>query len=133
MTVGFSGANVITPQLNAVRSGGTTFTVVAGTFVKLHIGDPGAAGANNAAAGSTTRVAVTQAASAAGSALTMNGTPPAWTNAATNEVLTHISIWSASSAGNFLYSAQLTTPQAWVNGNVYTLSSLTYSIGPLAA
>jgi hypothetical protein len=132
MTVGFSTVNTIDPWLNCIRSGGTTRTVVAGLYVKLHTADPGSAGATAAAAGSTTRVACTQAASSGG-AIALNGTAPVWTNGGTSETLTHISVWDASTAGNFLYSAVLTAPQAWVSGNTFTLNTLGASITPLAA
>lgn len=132
MTVGVSTVNTADAWLNCIRSSGSTRTVVAGTFVKLHTGDPGSAGANNAAAGSTTRVALTQAASSSGS-IAQNGTAPVWTNGGTTETLTHISVWDASSAGNFLYSVALTASQAWVSGNTFTLNSCTVSIAPLAA
>lgn len=132
MTVGVSTVNVADAWLNCIRSGGTTRTVVAGTFVKLHTGDPGAAGAGNAAAGSTTRVAVTQSAAASG-AIAQSGTAPVWTNGGTSETLTHVSVWDASTGGNFLYSAALASSQAWVSGNTFTLSALGVSITPLAA
>jgi hypothetical protein len=132
MTVGIANATE-DKLLNSMRAGGTTCTVVAGTYVKLHVGDPGVAGANNAAAGSTTRVAVTQAASSGGNGLVMNGTPPTWTNGGTTETITHISVWDASSAGTFQYSVLLTTPQAWVSGNTGTLSGLTFTLNPNAA
>jgi hypothetical protein len=100
--------------------------------VKLHTADPGASGATAAAVGSATRVAVTQSAASSG-AIAMNGTLPVWTNGGTSETLTHISVWDASTAGNFLYSAALTASQAWVNGNTFTLNTLGVSISPLAA
>jgi hypothetical protein len=124
--------NTANAWLDCIRSGGSTRTVVAGTFVKLHTADPGSAGATAAAAGSTTRVAVTQAAASSG-AIAQNGTAPVWTNGGTTETITHISVWDASSAGNFLYSAVLTASQAWVSGNTFTLNSLGVSITPLAA
>lgn len=132
MTVGVSTVNTANAWLDCIRASGSTRTVVAGTFVKLHTGDPGAAGAGNAAVGSTTRVAVTQAA-ASGGAIAQNGTSPVWTNGGTSETLTHISVWDASSAGNFLYSVALTASQAWVSTNTFTLTSLGVSISPLAA
>jgi hypothetical protein len=132
MTVGVATIITANAWLDCIRSGGTTRTVVAGTFVKLHTADPGAAGATAAAVGSATRVAVTQAAASAG-AIAQNGTSPLWTNGGTTETLTHISVWDAVTAGNFLYSVALTTPQAWVSGNTFTLTSLGVSISPLAA
>ena len=132
MTVGVSTVNTANAWLDCIRASGTTRTVVAGIFVKLHTADPGAAGATAAAAGSTTRVAMTQGA-ASGGAIALNGTAPVWTNGGTNETISHISVWDNVSAGNFLYSVALTTPQAWVSGNTFTLNSLTVSIAPLAA
>jgi phosphopantothenoylcysteine synthetase/decarboxylase len=132
MTVGVSTVNTANAWLNCIRASGATRTVVAGTWVKLHTGDPGAAGASNAAVGSTTRVALTQAA-ASGGAIAMNGTAPVWTNGGTSETITHISVWDDSSAGNFLYSVALTASQAWVSGNTLTLQTCGVSITPLAA
>lgn len=130
MTVGLSSGNVITGWLNTLR--GTTMTGLAGLFVKLHVGDPGAAGASNAAAGSTTRVVVTLAAPS-GNAVALTGTQPVWTNGGTSETLTHISVWDAITAGNFDWSAVLTAPQAWVSTNTFTLTTLSVSIAPVAA
>ena len=132
MTVGVSTVNTANAWLDCMRASGTTRTVVAGTFVKLHTADPGSAGATAAAAGSTTRVAVTQAA-ASGGAIAQNGTAPVWTNGGTSETITHISVWDNVSAGNFLYSVALTASQAWVSTNTFTLTSLGVSIAPLAA
>jgi hypothetical protein len=82
--------------------------------------------------GSATRVATTFAAASAGSKA-MNGTLPVWTNGGTSETISHISLWDAISAGNFVLSGALTTPQAWASGNTFTLSSLTVSLAPVAA
>lgn len=130
MTVGFSATNFLDKALNTLT--GTTFTGAAGTFLKLHIGDPGASGANNAAAGSTTRVSITMAAAAGGSKA-MNGTNPVWTNGGTSETLSHISMWDASSAGNFELSGALSSTQAWASGNTFTVTGLTIAITPVAA
>lgn len=130
MTAGISTTNIANAWLNVLR--GTTFTGITNVFVKLHTGDPGAAGANNAAAGSTTRVAITWAAAASG-AIAMNGTAPQWTNGGTSETLSHISFWDASTAGNFLGSAALTASQAWASTNTFTLTSQGWSLSPLAA
>ena len=132
MTVGVSTVNTANAWLNCIRASGATRTVVAGIFVKLHTADPGAAGATAAAAGSTTRVAMTQGA-ASGGAIALNGTAPVWTNGGTSETISHISVWDDVSAGNFLYSVALTTPQAWVSGNTFTLNTCGVSIAPLAA
>jgi hypothetical protein len=101
-------------------------------WVKLHTADPGAAGATAAAAGDTTRKQATMAAASAGSKA-MTGTAGPWTNVTTTETLSHISLWTASSAGTFNGSAALTASQAWVNTNTFTLTSLSIAITPIAA
>lgn len=131
MTVGISSANVATVFLNALLRA-TNWTAATTVYVKLHVGDPGASGANNAAAGSTTRVAITHAAPSAGSSA-ISGTNPSWTNGGTSETLSHVSYWDASTAGNFLGSAALASSKAWANGDTYTHTTDTWSISPIAA
>ncbi len=130
MTTGIPAVNVADKWLNSIR--GTSATVTTNVFVKLHIGDPGSAGASNAAVGSTTRPAITWAAASAGS-IAMNGTAPTWTNGGATETLSHLSFWDANSAGNFLGSCALSASQAWVNTNTFTLSAQTWAITPIAA
>jgi len=101
-------------------------------FVKLHTADPGSAGATAAAAGSTTRVQATMAAASGGSKA-MTSMASTWTDAATTETLSHISLWTAAAAGTFNLSAALTAPQAWVATNTFTLTSLSIAITPIAA
>lgn len=101
-------------------------------WVKLHTADPGAAGATAAAAGDTTRKQATMAAASAGSKAASANVGP-WTNGGTSETLSHISLWSASSAGTFNGSAALSGNQAWASGNQFSLTALTISITPIAA
>lgn len=130
MTVGLSTTNTANILLGFFR--GTTITSPAGIFVKLHTADPGASGTTAAAAGSTTRPALTLAAPSSGS-VAMTGTAPTWTNGGTSETLTHISIWDSATAGNFLDSIALTSSKAWASGDTFTLSSLSIALAPLAA
>jgi len=124
MTVGITAA---------VANGWLDGTFATATcFVKLHTADPGAAGATAAAAGSTTRVQATMGAAAAG-VKAMSSMASTWTNGGTTEVLSHISLWTASTAGTFNGSAALTATQSWVSTNTFSLSSLSISITPLAA
>lgn len=132
MTAGFSAANTANKWLDVIRTGGSSFTAITTAYVKLHTGDPGSAAASNAAAGSTTRVAVTQSSPSAG-AMAQNGTAPSWTNGGTSETITHISVWDASTAGNFLYSVALTASKAWASADTLTLTSLAVSLTPIAA
>lgn len=101
-------------------------------WAKLHTADPGASGATAAAAGDTTRKQATMAAASAGSKA-MTGTAGPWTNGGTSETLTHLSLWSASTAGTFNMSLALAASQAWANTNTFTLTSLTISATPVAA
>jgi hypothetical protein len=136
MTVGVSSANFATVILNWIR--GTNATAPTNIFVKLHIsaGDPGAAGANNAAAGDTTRkggAGATVFSAPAANAIALAANLGPWTNGGTSETLGYISSWDASSAGNFLWSAQLASTQAWASTNTFTLTTLGVSISPIAA
>ncbi len=124
MTVGLAAAIV-----NGWLDG--TFAT-ATCFVKLHTADPGAAGATAAAAGSTTRVQATMAAASAGSKA-MTSMASTWTNGGTSETLSHISLWTASTAGTFNGSAALSASQAWVSTNTFTLTALSIAVTPIAA
>jgi hypothetical protein len=109
-----------------------SWTPPAAFCVKLHTADPGAAG-TTAPAGNTTRVAVTCSAAAAGS-ITNSGSID-WTNVGTAETYSHVSFWSATSAGTFLGSNALTTPRTVAVGDNFSIaaSSLTLAITPIAA
>ena len=104
----------------------------AGSFIQLHTADPGAAGTTAVSAGSTTRVQATMGAASAGTK-SMTSMASNWTNGGVSETLSHLSWWSAASAGTFKASAALTSAQAWASGNTFTLTSLSISITPLAA
>lgn len=128
MAVGLaaSAANSI---LNVYRN--TAYSAVATPFVQLHTADPGAAGTTSVSVGSTTRNAVTWNAAAAGSMTLL--TLSAWTNGGTSETITHVSLWTASSAGTFLQSFVLGASQAWVSTNTFTLTTFTLNYTPIAA
>lgn len=128
MTVGLSSTNLAHVWLNLVR--GTDPTPPSGTYVKLHVGDPGSAGTANAGAVTTRSQATFSAASAGAIALT--GTNPSW-SMTTTETISHISVWDASSAGNFLWSASLSASKSVANGDTLTLTSCGLSLSPLAA
>lgn len=101
-------------------------------WVKLHTADPGAAGATAAGVGDATRKQATMAAASGGSKAASASVGP-WTNGGTSETLTHISLWSASTAGTFNGSAALSASQAWVSTNTFTLTSLSIAVTPVAA
>ena len=74
-------------------------------WAQLHTANPGAVG-TNAVSSTTTRSSASWTVS--GGTATSSNTPQ-WTSwAGTNgEIVTHVSFWDASSAGNFLWSAAL--------------------------
>ena len=124
---GISTVNVANSWLNCIRASGTTRTVVSGTQVKLHTADPGSAGTANYSAGSGSAVTMTQNAASSGSIAISNA--PAWTNGGTSETITDISVWDS---GTWLYNVHLSSSQAWVSGNTFTLNSCSVALAPLA-
>lgn len=104
----------------------------AAVYVKLHTGDPGSAGTSNAA-GNTTRQQATFAAAASGANAT--NADVVWTNVNTAETYSHVSFWTASSAGTFLGSSALTASKLVAIGDTFTIpsGSLTMALTPLAA
>lgn len=82
---------------NAILDG--TATIPATLYLKAHVGNPGNAGANNAAT-ETTRKSFTRNAAAAGA--TSNPAALTWTGAAAGgggDTWTHWSAWDAASGG----------------------------------
>lgn len=136
MTVGISSGNLANKWLDVLGAAGpaagTTFTGITSNFVKLHLGDPGAAGAGNPSTNAT-RVVMNWAAASAGSKA-IQATLPVWAAwASGTEVISHISVWDASSAGNFLFAIALTASKTVSNGDTLTLSSLSLALSPIAA
>jgi hypothetical protein len=111
---------------------GTDYPGNATVFVKLHIGDPGSAGASNAA-GNTSRQQATFAAGSAGA--NQSNADVVWTNVSTAETYSHVSYWTANAAGTFLGSAVLTASKTVAIGDTFTIpsGSLTMALTPVAA
>jgi hypothetical protein len=128
MTVGVSTVNLANAWLNVIGNK-TTFTAPAATYIELHTADPGASGTTSVAA-SSTRIAATFAAASSGAIALSNS--PAFTGVST-ETITHIAVWSASTAGTFLWSAALTASKTINSGDTLTFTSVGVSIAPLAA
>lgn len=132
LAVGLQTTNCANAMLNGLRN--TSFAVAA-LYAKLHTAIPGADGTNAAAAGDTTRVALTLAA-ASGGALAITGTNPVWTKGAdSSETVTHVSVWShATNAGTMLWSFQLGASKTWTTtGDTLTLTACGLSLAPLAS
>lgn len=97
--------------------GNATSWSVAEVWIKLHIGDPGAAGTSNAATETTRKQASFGAAS--GGAMS-NDAALTWTAVAGSEDFTHFTAWTASTAGTFLFSGTITA-NAVTAGDTFTI------------
>jgi hypothetical protein len=128
VAVGLGTTTLANNWLNMLR--GVAYTAPTATYVKLHTGDPGATAAANASA-VTTRSQLTLAA-ASGGAVALTGTQPSW-SMTTSETISYISVWDATTAGNFLWSAQLAVAKTVANGDTLTLTTCGLSLSPLAA
>ena len=90
----------------------------AGVFVQLHTGDPGSAGTSNVA-GETDRVQASFA-NASGRAITTDAVTE-WLNVNSSETLTWISLWDASTSGNFLGRDDLSSSAPVTAGDTFRL------------
>lgn len=130
MAVGIS-STVANAILNALCRN-VAWTQPAAFWVKLHLGDPGAAGATSPAA-NTTRQQATFSAASAGSITTSADIN--WTNVPNAETYSHVSFWDASSAGSFLGSDDLAVARVMAVGDNFTITAgqLTVPITVIAA
>jgi len=115
---------VINSFLDAL--GNATAYSEAGVWVKLHIGAPGTAGANNPAA-TTTRMQASFAPAATKSMTT--DADILWSNVANAETISHVSLWDASTGGNFLGEQALAASKVLAVGDNFRIpaGSLTVS------
>jgi len=109
------------------------WTQPAGFFIKLHTGDPGPSGAL-AAFGDATRQAATFSAAATDGTITTSADTN-WTNVSAAGTVSHVSFWSASTAGTFLGSDDLAVARALAIGDNFTIlaGDVDLSLGPIAA
>ncbi|HEX7050016.1 MAG TPA: hypothetical protein VF188_07350 [Longimicrobiales bacterium] len=93
---------------------------VATPYVSLHTADPGETGASEVSGGSYARQAGSFAAAAAGA--TSNDADLEWANmpAAT---ITHVGIWDAATAGNFLWGGALATSKTVNAGDTFRVAA----------
>lgn len=128
MTTGAAATTLANKWLDML--GATAFTAPTVTAAKLHTGDPGAAG-TTAASAVTTRQSLSWSAASGGSKA-ISASPTAW-SMTTNEVISHVSVWDSTTAGNFLYSFALTAAKTVSNGDTLTLTSHSFALTPIAA
>lgn len=111
---------------------GTAYNGNSAVWVKLHTGDPGSAGTSNAAANTTRQQAAFGTAS--GGSIATNA-DLVWTNVPNAETYSHVSFWTASTAGTFLGSDDLAASKTVAVGDTFTIASgnLSIAITPTAA
>jgi len=88
------------------------------SWVKLHVGAPGAAGTASPAT-ETTRKQATWATASGGASTTTNQLQ--WTVVAGSEDYTHFTVWTASTAGTFGFSGTVTA-NAVTAGDTFTIA-----------
>jgi len=99
--------------------------------VKLHTGDPGAAGTANAST-ETTRKAITLAAASSGTrTMSASVSWTGWTQG--TQTITHVSVWDALSGGAFQFSVALTNTTTVNNTETFMLQTLGISVLSIAA
>ena len=114
--------------LNVIRgnAAGTTYTAPSAIYVQLHTANPGTAGTTSVSS-VTTRQTANFSASTTG-VLSLSNTP-SWTSwAGSADLLTHVSFWDASSGGNFLWSAQLSSSKTMGSGDTLNLTGASLTI-----
>lgn len=122
----------MTTGIAAASANSALDTWLNSSFAQLHTGDPGSAGTANVSS-TTTRNAPTYSSATGGSkALSSGPTWAAWTGT-NGEVVSHISLWSASTGGTFKDSFPLTATKTINTGDVFSLSTHTVSMSPIAA
>ncbi len=126
MTVGNAAAHA-NSELNVWR--GTAYTGWTSVTVRLHTGDPGAAGTTNASAETDAKTVTFNAASAGSMSLSASVSWTAWDVG--TETISHISVWDNNTT--FKRSAALTASKTVNNGDTLTLSTLTVAKTPIAA
>lgn len=94
--------------------GRADYTANAAYFIKLHLGDPGAAGTSNPAA-ETTRKQSTFGSAAASGAIA-NTAALEWPTYPTGETVSHVSGWTASSGGTWLGNDALPSSVVMTSG-----------------
>lgn len=119
MALGLSAA-VANDILDAIGNNSALTTIpLAEIWVQLHTADPGSAG-TSAVAGNATRKQVSSGTPSGGAM--SNDAALSWTSGEvdTAEDYTHISLWSASTSGTFIWSGAMTANAVLV-GDTFTI------------
>lgn len=116
MAVGLK-ASVANSLLDALGNA-TNYTAPTAVWIKLHTGDPGAAGTSNAATETTRKQASFGAASGGSMA---NDAVLTWTNISGSQDATNFTAWDDETAGNFLFSGTITA-NAYTAGDTFNIA-----------
>jgi hypothetical protein len=106
-------------------TGRASWTAPSDVYLKLHTGDPGEDGTNNAAT-ETTRKSVSWDAASSGS-IAASATVE-WTNVSTTETYSHWSLWDSLTTGNCLWTGALSASAAVTAGDTFQITALTLSL-----
>ena len=131
MTVGLA-SGIAQSILNALCRN-IAWTQPAAFYVQLHTADPGAAG-TTAVFGDNRRVQATFSAAATDGTITTSADCN-WTSMTAAGTITHVSFWSASSAGTYLGSDDLAVARTVAIGDNFTIltGDIDLSLAPIAA
>lgn len=130
MTTGLGSATA-SGILNELCNSGS-WTIPTSFWVRLHIGDPGAAGTANTAVNATRQLA-SFASAAAGSTTTVADIT--WTSVSTTESYSHVAFWDASTGGVLLATDNLEVTRGLTAGDNFTIAAgdIDISIAAIAA
>ena len=131
MTAGWNPA-VVNQILDSVFSA-AAFTPPAASYIQLHTGDPGAAGTAHISSYATRTVLAWASAAGGSKSLSASVTITASWSGTNNEIITHVSYWSAVTGGTFIVSDQLTAGVPVTTGQPVVLPNATAPWSPLAA
>lgn len=125
------------PVANAMLDlfGNASQTGYSTPHLKLHTGDPGAAGTANASS-ETTRKAISFAAASNGSkaASAPGGVVASWASwTAGTQNIQYVSLWTALTGGTFLGSIQLASAKTVNDSDTLNITALTLSISTIAS
>ena len=111
---------------------GTAPSPPAGIWLSLHIGDPGATGANEVSTSGTgyNRLQLTFGPAASGQIANTNTPSQTFTGAVgtTANPVDHFGFYDAATGGNFIEGGSVTTPKAYGAGDTQTTAVGAYTI-----
>lgn len=113
------GSGTANSILNEMCNAGS-WTVPTSFWVKLHLGDPGAAGSTSPAS-NTTRQAASFSSANAGAITT--SADVTWTSVSATESYSHVSFWDASTGGTLIATDNLEVTRGVTAGDNFTIAS----------